>query len=145
VTVTKLEADDPAAYEPWAGQFESALCVNVLESVQDPQLVLTSLARCLKPNGSIVVLAPQGNGLFGTLDEGMGHRRRFSAQQLRKLLETAGFEVMHERHFNKIGSLSWWISGKIFRQRKMNRVALKLWDKTAGAVADRGSATARAE
>ena len=78
----------------------------------------------------MVVLVPQGPGLFGPLDEGLGQKRRFSAAQLRGLMEAAGFEVVQERGFNKIGSLSWWISGKLLGQRKMNRVLLKLWDKT---------------
>jgi hypothetical protein len=64
------------------------------------------------------------------LDEGLGQRRRFTAEQLRNLLEGAGFEVLQEEGLNKIGSLSWWISGKILGQRKMNRVLLKVWDKT---------------
>jgi glycosyltransferase involved in cell wall biosynthesis len=130
VQVCELDPDDASGFTPWAGQFESALCVNVLESAEEPLAVLQSLRACLKPGGSVVVLVPQGPGLFGTLDEGMGHKRRFSAAQLGKMLEAAGFEVVHQRHFNKIGSVSWWIFGKLLGRRKMNRPALKLWDKT---------------
>jgi SAM-dependent methyltransferase len=130
VLVEQLDPDDSSGYEQWAGQFESALCINMLESVNDPAAVLRSLASTLKPGGNIVVLVPQGPGLFGPLDEGLGQRRRFTAEQLRSLLEGAGFEVLQEEGLNKIGSLSWWISGKILGQRKMNRVLLKVWDKT---------------
>jgi len=130
VTVAELDPDDATGYSTWKGEFESALCVNLLESVADPAQVLKSLAASLKPGGNVVVLVPQGPGLFGPLDEGLGQKRRFSAAQLRSLMEAAGFEVVQERGFNKIGSLSWWISGKLLGQRKMNRVLLKLWDKT---------------
>jgi SAM-dependent methyltransferase len=130
VQVEQLDPDDSTAYAQWEGQFESALCINMLESVNDPAGVLRSLASTLKPGGNIVVLVPQGPGLFGPLDEGLGQRRRFTAEQLRNLLEGAGFEVLQEEGLNKIGSLSWWISGKILGQRKMNRVLLKVWDKT---------------
>ncbi len=104
--------------------------MNMLETVENPEGVLRSLAESLKPGGNIVVLVPQGPGLFGPLDEGLGQKRRFSPVELRQLLENAGFEVVEERGFNKFGSLSWWVSGKLLGQRKMSRVLLKLWDKT---------------
>jgi glycosyltransferase involved in cell wall biosynthesis/phospholipid N-methyltransferase len=130
VQVTELDPENPAGFAPFAGQFESALCLNLLESVENPEQVVRGLASTLQPGGNLVLLAPQGPRLFGPLDAGLGHKRRFSAQQLRQLLEAAGLEVVEERGFNKIGSLSWWISGRLFGQRKMNRLLLKLWDKT---------------
>ncbi len=130
VQVCELDPERPADYAPWAGQFESALCVNLLESTEDPATVLSSLRGTLKAGGSAVVLVPYGPGLFGSLDKGMGHKRRFSRPQLREMLQTAGFEVVEERQFNKIGSLSWWIFGKVLVRRKMNRPMLKVWDKT---------------
>jgi glycosyltransferase involved in cell wall biosynthesis len=130
VQVAELDPDNGAGYWQWSGQFESALCVNLLESVDNPGGVLQSLAGSLKPGGNVVVLVPQGAGLFGPLDQGLGQKRRFSGPELTGLLNAAGFEVVEQRGFNKIGSLSWWISGKILGQRKMNRVLLKLWDKT---------------
>lgn len=130
VTVAELDPDVAEGYAGWSGQFESALCVNLLESVDDPARVLASLAGSLKAGGNLVVLVPHGPGLFGPLDQGLGHKRRFSVEQLRVLLQEAGMEPVEERSFNKIGALSWWLSGKVLGQRKMNRVLLKLWDKT---------------
>ena len=130
VVVSELDPGNAAGYEQWAGQFDSALCVNMLESVEDPQAVIASLAGCLKAGGNLVVLVPQGPGMFSALDQGMGHRRRFSSSQLRKMLETAGLEVVEERHFNKIGAIAWRVFGTLLGRRKMNRPALKLWDKT---------------
>jgi SAM-dependent methyltransferase len=130
VQVAELDPDECDQYEQWAGQFESALCVNLLETVRDPAAVLRSLASCLRPGGNLVVLVPQGPKLYGPLDEGLGQKRRFAAGELREMLVSAGFSVVEERGFNKIGSLSWWISGKLMGQRKMSRVLLKMWDKT---------------
>jgi len=130
VEVCELDPANAAGYTAWAGQFGCALCVNVLESAEDPQAVLSSLAGCLKAGGNLVVLVPQGPGMFGTLDKGMGHRRRFSTSQLRKMLESAGLEVTEERTFNKIGAVAWRLFGTLLGRKKMNRPALKLWDKT---------------
>jgi glycosyltransferase involved in cell wall biosynthesis len=130
VNVCELDPDDPAAYAPYRGQFESALCVNLLETVKDPKSVIESLTKCLKPGASLVVLVPRGTGLYGSLDKGMGHLCRFDTPQLRQLLTGAGLEVVHERSINKIGALSWWFFGKVMNKSKMNRPGLKLWDKT---------------
>src|ERR1700674_4083282 len=91
VTVCELNPEKASDYQPWAGQFESALCVNLLESVDDPESVIASLTGCLKPGGTLVVLVPQGKALFSSLDQGMGHKRRLEEEDLRKILESHGF------------------------------------------------------
>ena len=130
VSVCELDPEDPAAYKQWYSQFESAMCVNLLESVENPEVVLQSLSCCLKPGGALVVLVPQGPGLFSSLDRGMGHKRRFKASDLRGMLEKSGFQVEREHQLNKIGAVSWWVSGKLLRRSHISRPVLKLWDKT---------------
>jgi glycosyltransferase involved in cell wall biosynthesis len=130
VTVCKLDPEDPADFEPWQGQFDSALCVNLLETVEDPKAVLASLRTSLSPGGVVVVLVPQGKGLFGTLDRAMGNRRRFSAAELRATLEGLGFTVEGAREINKIGYLGWWFSSRILGRSRISRPALKIWDKS---------------
>jgi hypothetical protein len=92
--------------------------------------VIASLTGCLKPGGALVVLVPRGPGLFSALDRGMGHKRRFHEPDLRRMLESRGYQIELERQINKIGTLSWWFFGKILGRPKMNRPGLKLWDKT---------------
>ena len=130
VTVCELDPAKASDYQPWAGQFASALCVNLLESVEDPESVIASLTGCLKSSGALVVLVPRGKALFSSLDQGMGHKRRFDEPELRKILESHGFQIEREHHINKIGALSWWFFGKILHRPRMNRPGLKLWDKT---------------
>ncbi len=104
--------------------------MNLLETVDDPESVIASLAGCLRPGGDLVVLVPQSKALFSSLDQGMGHKRRFDEPELRKTLESHGFQIEREHQINKIGALSWWFFGKILHRAKMNRPGLKLWDKT---------------
>jgi len=115
VTVCELHPEEPADYVPGADQFDTVLCVNVLESVKDPLGVLTSLRTCLAPGGSVLVLVPQGKGLYGSLDEGMGQLRRFSREELGQMLGQTGFQIEQMYQLNKIGTLSWWLFGKVHR------------------------------
>jgi glycosyltransferase involved in cell wall biosynthesis len=130
VSVLKLDPERPQDYMEAGGCFDTVLCVNVLEYVDDPEAVVRAAGSVLKPGGSLVVLAPQGQFLYGTLDKTLGHRRRFSRVQLRSLLERAGFTVAQMRQLNKIGALGWWLYGKLLRRRHISKVTLKIFDKT---------------
>jgi SAM-dependent methyltransferase len=130
VTVCALDAENPADYAPWTGQFDTALCINVLETAKDPDAVLASLRGCLAPGGTLLVLVPQGPGMYGSLDRALGHLRRYSAAQLTQALERTGFRVGRIYQLNKIGALSWWIFGKLLGRKRISKPALKLFDKT---------------
>ena len=78
----------------------------------------------------MIVLVPQGHSLFGTLDRGMGIKRRFSAAEMCEMLQALGFGVQKECQINKIGALGWWFSSRILGRGHISRPALKLWDKS---------------
>jgi glycosyltransferase involved in cell wall biosynthesis len=130
--VAVLDLDHERFEDYWraGGPFDTVLCVNVLEYVEDPAAVIRASAGLLKPGGSIIVLVPQGQDLFGTLDQTLGHRRRFSQPQVREMLEQNGFAVQNMRDLNKIGTVGWWLSGKLLRRKRINKVMLKIFDKT---------------
>ncbi len=92
VSVCRLDPENPDDYVQWRGQFDTALCVNVLESTENPKAVVASLRDCLKPGGNLIVLVPQGPGLYSSLDQAMGHKHRFSSQQMQEMLTGAGFQ-----------------------------------------------------
>jgi SAM-dependent methyltransferase len=124
---------DPEAPEDLSGLencFDTVLCLNVLEYLEDPARVASALRATLKPNGSLLVLVPQGPGLFGSLDRSLGHRRRFRSQDLRGLLEASGFTVESVRTFNRAGAPPWWLYSRMFSSKHINKPVLKLFDKT---------------
>ncbi len=130
VSVLDLDPECPHAYQRAGGPFDTVLCVNVLEYSADPAVVIQSAASVLKPGGSLIVLAPQSQALFGTLDRALGHRRRFSVPQLRALFEQGGFAVQGIRQLNKMGAAGWWFHGKLLRRKHINKAMLKIFDKT---------------
>jgi SAM-dependent methyltransferase len=130
VKVCELHPEVPSGFTAWVNQFDSALCVNVLENVDDPKQVLSSVATCIKAGGNLVVLAPQGPSLFGSVDKGLGQKRRFAEAGLRKMLEDLGLKIESVRQINKIGAPAWWFASRVLQREKISRPALKLWDKT---------------
>jgi glycosyltransferase involved in cell wall biosynthesis len=130
VVVQRINPEAPGDITAMESCFDTVLCINVLEYLQDPEATLRWLRAALKPGGRIIVLVPQGPGLFGSLDSAMGHKRRYSAESGRRALESQGFEVEHVRGFNKAGAPPWWVYSKIAGSRRINKLTLKIFDKT---------------
>ena len=110
------------------GQFDSVLCCNVLEHIDDHETALRNLFDILKPGGRLVLLVPRGKKLFGSLDEIVDHVRRYEPDELTSLLESIGFEVEGVRHFNKAAVPGWWFNARVLKKRSFGRFQLKLYD-----------------
>jgi len=130
VSVQRL---DPQAPEDLAGLencFDTVLCLNVIEYLEDPGRLFDSLRTTLKPNGALVVLTPNSPQLFGALDRSLGHKRRYNAAGVRQLLESSGFAVERVSSMNKAGAPPWWAYSKVLGSRKIGKLVLKIFDKT---------------
>jgi len=130
VEVASCRPDVAADFQPWAGQFDSALAVNVLEGLDEPLTALRGLGNVLRPGGRLLLVAPQGTWLYGSVDRAMGQLRRFRKADLKALLDQAGFEPLWIRDINRGGVLGWWLASRVLGRRRLSKFTLKLFDKT---------------
>jgi SAM-dependent methyltransferase len=130
VCVRQLDPADPAELERLEASFDTVLCLNVLEYLGEPEKTVAALERALKPGGALLVLVPQGPSLYGGIDRRLGHRQRFSRRDLRAMLEAGGLRVERAYQLNKMGALAWRLYGGLLRRKSINKVTLKLFDKT---------------
>jgi len=130
VVVQRIDPEVPEDFAGMEASFDTVLCLNVLEYLDDPVAVLRSLGATLKPGGQLVALTPHGPRLFGGLDIGMGHKRRYSVAAARQLMEAAGLTVERTLQFNKAGAPPWWIYSRLAGRRRINKPVLKIFDKT---------------
>ena len=84
--------------------------------------------RHWRPVGEAIILVPQDQGIYGTLDEVLGHFRRYSDAQLRARMEEAGFVTDRTLHFNRVTRPGWWWNGRILRRRTFGRLQLRVFD-----------------
>jgi glycosyltransferase involved in cell wall biosynthesis/phospholipid N-methyltransferase len=118
-------AKDFADFE---GQFDTVICLNVLEHVGDAMAGLRNIYSALAPGGRAIILVPQDQAIYGTLDEVLGHYKRYSEADLRACMEAAGFRMEQVLHFNRITRPGWYFNGRILRRTSFGRVQLRIFD-----------------
>lgn len=116
-------------FEQFRESMDSVVCLNVLEHVNEDACA-RNMYRILARNGRAIVLVPQGPNLFGKLDDALGHRRRYTRESLRNLLERTGFVVETLMGFNRISSPAWYVAGKLLRRSRLSRGLLRMFDAT---------------
>jgi SAM-dependent methyltransferase len=124
---------DPEVAEDLAGLencFDTVLCLNLLERLENPAGMLRLLGSTLKPGGLMVILVPNSPGLFGSLDRSLGHKRRYTGNAVRQLVESEGLSVESIGSFNKVAALPWWAYSKVFGAGNISKLVLKIFDKS---------------
>src|SRR6266511_5236230 len=88
VAPLRLPAFDPALA---AERLDPVVCLNVLEHIEDDRASLRAMHDLLEPGGRVVLLVPSLRALHGTLDDALGHFRRYVPDELSEKLRAAGF------------------------------------------------------
>src|SRR6202161_2754096 len=101
---------------PQEVSFDTVICLNVVEHLSDDVGALRNIHKVLEEGGRAIVLVPNGPRLFGTLDEVLGHCRRYTEDQLTKVGQQAGFTVEKVLKFNRPGVPAWWLNGRVLRK-----------------------------
>lgn len=80
--------------------------VSVLEHIDDEASVLSEIRRVLKPGGKVFVYVPAFPALWSQMDQLVGHRRRYTAAGLARLLSDVGLESSGGRYVDSLGGLA---------------------------------------
>ena len=98
-------------------RFDTIICINVLEHVQDDVSAVAAMADVVEPGGAVAILVPAHPALFGQYDQMEGHFRRYSRQGLRTLIEGTGLDVVRLHRFNMLGAAGWWFQYRLLKKR----------------------------
>jgi SAM-dependent methyltransferase len=127
--VQHCDLTNPEDFIPFAVQMDTVICLNVVEHVKDDRLALANIASTLVEGGRAIILVPEGQAVYGSLDEVLGHHRRYSQDELREKMEQAGMRVERMIGFNRVTRPAWVINGKLLRKRAFGRFQLWIFDK----------------
>lgn len=109
-------------------RFDSVVCLNVLEHIEDDHAALRAMGGLLRAGGHLVLLVPAIPALYGALDRSLGHWRRYTRPMLRDALRGAGLVVRHLEYFNLAGLPGWWFVGRVLRRHMIPQSSLRLYD-----------------
>jgi glycosyltransferase involved in cell wall biosynthesis len=123
------DVTDESSFPRIDGGFDTVVCLNVIEHVEPDRTALANIRSVLVNGGKAVILVPQGQWNFGTLDIVLGHYRRYSKESLARVATAAGFVVNEMFEFNRIGTAAWFLNGKIMRRKTFGLVQIWMLDK----------------
>lgn len=122
-----LEKDDDVAALRGFG-FDTIVCLNVLEHIRDDVGALKRFHELLVPGGHLLLLVPAGQALFGSLDEQVGHYRRYAPDTLEPAIRAAGFEIRRLGYHNNFGRFGWWLNARVLKRRHIPGFQSRVFD-----------------
>ena len=129
VRLRRCDLSAPGDFAPFAGEADTVVCLNVLEHIEDDAVGLRNMNTALAADGRAIVLVPQDQRIYGTLDKVLGHYRRYTQTELRTKMEAAGFEVERVLEFNRVTRPGWYINGRVLQRRHFSRLQLWWFDR----------------
>ena len=87
---------------PFEAEFDVAGAFDVLEHLVEDNTALTQMFNAVRPGGGLLVTVPQQRHLWSASDEHAMHQRRYSRGELRRKVETAGFQIERITSFNSL-------------------------------------------
>lgn len=105
---------------------DSVLCVNVLEHLDRPEVAIRGFHDTLDEGGKALILVPAHGWLFSSADAALGHRSRYTVDEVRAMLDANGFDVVVCREFNRLGVMGW-LFNKLIGRTSIGGVQARLF------------------
>ncbi|HKO57205.1 MAG TPA: glycosyltransferase [Thermoanaerobaculia bacterium] len=129
IIVERLDLDSDDAVDLARYGFDTVTCINVLEHTADDVAALRRVHQLLQPGGRIVIYVPAGRELYGALDKGVGHQRRYDRDELVEKLRQAGFELEEVGYQNQVAKLAWYFNSKVFGRTALPSMQSGIFDR----------------
>lgn len=111
-------------------RFDTIVCVNVLEHIEDDIRALRLFRDIVAPTGGkVLIFVPAIQGAYGPLDAALGHHRRYAKRSLGKAFSSAGLEPLTMRYTNPIGLLGWMYNAHISRTTEHTSDQVRLFER----------------
>lgn len=109
-------------------QLDTAVCLNVLEHIEDDVHALRNMALTLVPHARICLLVPVNKWLYGPMDAIDHHFRRYTRREFNAKVEAAGLEIEHQNYFNALGVPAWFFTNRVLRRSMAASVQYSIYD-----------------
>lgn len=97
--------------------FDTVICINVLEHIEDDKKALNIMKRLLKKEGHLIIYVPALSPLYCEMDRVIGHYRRYDKGRLFHFGEELKLEVVKNHYANFLGVFPYFLKGKILKKK----------------------------
>ena len=112
------------------GSYAFVYSINVLEHIADDEGALAGLYSKLGPGGRVLLYVPAFPLLYSSMDEKVGHHRRYRMNVLEELAERAGFEIERAEYADSLGFFLTLLYKAIgSRQGDISRRPVRIYDR----------------
>jgi SAM-dependent methyltransferase len=130
VGIVKLDLTKDDDFISLAGGYNSVVCLNVLEHINDDVGALERMVSLLEPGGRLIILVPQYSFLMSEMDRLLGHYRRYSHGELGSKLKSVGLDVECINNFNTLGIAGWFVNNTLLGSISFGEKKVRLFDAT---------------
>jgi SAM-dependent methyltransferase len=128
VSAFDLEGEPPPAIADQ--RFDAIIAINVIEHIRNDELAVKRLAALLKPGGRLLVYVPACPFAFGSMDEALGHYRRYTEETLEALIDSSGLRRFgRASYMNLVGLPGWFLNGRILRRSIPSPAQMTLFER----------------
>lgn len=118
------EIQELCSYRP-----DTIVCLNVLEHIADDGAALGNMFSLLDEGGTVALLVPAFQSLYGSVDRLVGHQRRYSRKELRDKLVAAGLRVRTMFYMNSVAVFGWFLNNRILKRKEESLGQVLLYDR----------------
>lgn len=116
---------------------DSIFYSNVLEHIQDDQAELQTAFDILQPGGHILTYTPANPSLFCEMDKEIGHYRRYTLDEMKDKMQSAGFVVKEAYYHDFVGMILMYIKYKVLRITKLSVKSVTFYFNTILPILDK--------
>jgi 2-polyprenyl-3-methyl-5-hydroxy-6-metoxy-1,4-benzoquinol methylase len=111
-------------------RFDTIVCVNVLEHIEDDVRALRLFHDVIAPaGGQVLIFVPAIQAAYGPLDAALGHHRRYSRRTLAAAFDAAGLDLVAIRYTNPIGLLGWMYNAHVTGNIEHSPAQVRLFER----------------
>ena len=110
-------------------KYDAILYLDVLEHIKNDRIEIIKAIKLLKKDGYLIINVPAFSFLYSEFDKDVGHFRRYSKSDFKKVLVGLDFKKVNYVYYDTIGFLLSLMSKIFITNYKRNfEKKLKLWD-----------------
>ena len=110
-------------------QFDTILCMNVLEHIDNDGALLLLIENILEPGGRAVLLVPAFPQVYGPIDKAVGHFRRYTKSSIKEVIGKTSLKIENLFYSNFFGLLGWFFNARIRHSTSQNDFQIQLFNK----------------